>query len=209
MKRLEGLHVLIGGMEKSRICELALTAEAEGVAVLQLREKERPTREVLEITDSLRAILKKTTFIINDRADIALAVGADGVHLGQSDLPIEDARALLGEKAIIGISTGSVEEAIVAETAGANYIGFGHMFATRSKVKENQPRTPEELEAVITAVSIPVIAIGGITHQNLSSILIPGLGGVAVIGAISESADPRTTIRQFVNSLKKHHVAIA
>src|SRR5438067_379241 len=128
MKRIEGLHTIIGGPDKDRLYELARIAEAEGAAVVQLREKSRGTREVLEIADTLRNILHNTIFIINDRADIALAVGADGVHLGQDDLGIEDARALLGPDAIIGASTASVTEAIAAERSGANYIGFGHMF---------------------------------------------------------------------------------
>jgi thiamine-phosphate pyrophosphorylase len=208
MKSVEGLHVLIGGLEKSRMCELARIAEGEGAAVVQLREKERGTREVLDIADSLRAILKDTTFIINDRADIALAVGADGVHLGQDDLPIEDARELLGEKAIIGVSTGNLEEALQAERAGANYLGFGHMFATPSKLKINSPRTVEELRSVIAAISIPVIAIGGINESNLEDILTPGLGGVAVISAINSSKDPQSVIREFVARLKQYHAVV-
>src|SRR5439155_14622484 len=125
----------------------------------------------------------------------------DGVHLGQDDLPIEDARALLGPDAILGISTGSIEEAMSADRAGANYIGFGHMFATQSKVKSNEPRNIEELQRIVAAVSIPVIAIGGITTQNLSRVLLPGLGGVAVISAIHEAQDPRSTIREFVSKI--------
>ena len=209
MKQIEGLHAIIGGLEKARICELARIAEAEGAVVVQLREKTRPTREILAIADALRVILKNTAFIINDRADIALAVGADGVHLGQDDLPISAARALLGDDAIIGVSTCSVDEAIAGERSGANYLGFGHMFATRSKLKTTEPKTIEQLRAVIAAVSIPVIAIGGITMENISHIQEPALGGVAVISAISNAHDPRIVIREFIAKLKKHHAAIA
>jgi len=207
--RVEGLHVLIGGLEPLRACELARIAEEEGAAVVQLREKHRSTKEILDIADALRSILKKTGYIINDRADIAFAVGADGVHLGQKDLPIEEARFLLGENAIIGISTSNVAEAVAGERAGANYLGFGHMFATRSKVKATDPRSPEELHAVVSAVSIPVIAIGGITGRNVESILTTGLGGIAVIGAISNSQEPRQTIRNFISKVGEYHAAIA
>ena len=209
MKRIEGLHAIIGGLERDRLCELARIAEGEGAAVIQLREKSRSTREILEIADALRVILRHTAFIINDRADIALAVEADGVHLGQGDLPIEDVRKLLGSDAIIGVSTGNIEEAIAAERGGANYIGFGHMFATQSKVKTTLPRTSEELRSIVASVSIPVIAIGGITTENLSHVLVPGLGGVAVISAIVTAGDPRAVTKEFVAKLKEHHAVAA
>lgn len=209
MKSVTGLHVILGGMDRARLIELARIAEGEGAAVLQLREKTQATSQILTTADALRAILQKTSFIINDRADIALATGADGVHLGQDDLPIEAARSLLGPDALIGVSTSNVEEALVAEKRGANYIGFGHMFPTRSKEKPAAPRSLEELKAVIAAVSIPVIAIGGITPSNVQAIISPGLGGVAVIGAIASSEEPRAVIRQFVRMLERQNVAIS
>jgi len=208
MKNVAGLHIILGGLEFYRMCLLARIAEDEGAAVVQLREKLRPTSEVLKIADELRKIFCRATFIINDRADIALAVGADGVHLGQDDLPIADARNLLGENAIIGVSTSNIEQAMQAEGGGANYLGFGHMFPTRSKDKTSLPRTVEELQTVSLAVSIPVIAIGGIYFENLEDIIVPGLGGIAVISAIIEAENPREVIRKFVRRIEEQNAVI-
>jgi thiamine-phosphate pyrophosphorylase len=205
MKRIAGFHVLVGSTSDARAIELATFAREAGAAVVQLRDKFRSDEELLELASSLRGVIEDVTFIINDRVDIAHTVKADGVHLGQNDMPIGEAREVLGPDAIIGISTSTVEEALEAERAGANYIGFGHMFPTRSKEKSTAPKSLEELRAIVAAVSIPVIAIGGIMESNVRDILIPGLGGIAVIGAVSESDDSRGTIGNFVNLLEKHH----
>ncbi len=204
-----GLHVILGGNEFARTCELVRIAEAEGASVIQLRAKFRSVNEILPIADALRKIIQRAIFIINDRADIAHATGADGVHLGQDDLPIKEAQKLLGSNAIIGISTSNVEQAFEAERAGANYIGFGHMFPTRSKEKTSQPRSVDELREVIAAVTIPVIAIGGITTSNVEEILCPGLAGIAVISAVSDAENPTAVIRQFVRKLEEHHAITA
>ena len=209
MKSVEGLHVILDGSDFARTCALARIADAEGAAVVQLREKSRQMKEVLDIADALRKIVQRAVFIINDRADIALATGADGVHLGQDDLPIEAARDLLGSEAIIGVSTSNVEQAVDAERAGANYLGFGHMFPTRSKKKTSTPKSREELESVIAAVSVPVIAIGGISVPNMEGILCSGLGGIAVISAINDANNPAVVIRKFVKRLEKYHAISA
>jgi|ERR1700733_4103157 len=209
MKNVTGLHVILGGLEFDRTCELARIAEDEGAAVVQLREKSRSTGDVLKIADELRKIVTRAAFIINDRADITFAVGADGVHLGQDDLPIAHARGLLGLNAIIGVSTSNIEQALKAERVGANYLGFGHMFPTRSKEKTFAPRTSYELKKAISAVSIPVIAIGGITLENLDEILVPGLGGIAVISAFSGAENPREVIKKFVRRIEEQNAVIA
>ncbi len=209
MKSVEGLHVILGGNEFARTCELARIADAEGACVIQLREKSRPTSEILNIADALRKIVQRAVFIINDRADIALATGADGVHLGQDDLPIEEAHKLLGADTIIGVSTSNMEQAIEAERAGANYIGFGHMFPTRSKEKSSTPKLKEELQSVIATVTIPVIAIGGITTSKMDEIVCPGLGGIAVISAVSDAKNPAIVIREFVKRLEDYHAVTA
>jgi len=205
MNHIEGLHLLIGGTSDARAIEFATFARDEGAAVVQLRDKFRCDEELLPFAHTLRAILDGVTFIINDRADIAHAVNADGVHLGQNDMAIADARKLLGPDAIVGISTSNLVEALEAERAGSNYIGFGHMFPTLSKKKYTTPKSFEELRTVVAAVSIPVIAIGGISESNMNEILIPGLGGIAVIGAVNESGNPRNTIRNFVKMLEERH----
>ena len=201
--------MIVDGSDETRALELAEIAEQEHAAVLQLRDKTSPYEAMVRIGKMLRSILHDTIFIVNDDPEIARAVGAEGVHLGQEDMPIDKARTILGPNAIIGISTSSTEQALIAEQAEANYLGFGHMFPTRSKEKASRPRTRDELSAVIATVSIPVIAIGGIKEENVSEILIPGLGGIAVISAISTASKPRTTVRNFVRKLEEHRVTYA
>jgi thiamine-phosphate pyrophosphorylase len=194
MRDLSGLHVIVGG---ERAVELAALADRLGASVIQLREKEKPVGDVLHIADKIRHVVKRAAFIINDRADIALAAQADGVHLGQDDLPIEFARQLLGPDAIIGVSCGSLPEALEAQAAGANYIGFGHIYPTASKEKTSAPKSLEELSEVAAVLSIPLIAIGGITPLNAAPLLQAGASGIAVIGAIQHSDDPARTIKEF------------
>ncbi|HEY3874941.1 MAG TPA: thiamine phosphate synthase [Candidatus Kapabacteria bacterium] len=205
MKSLEGLHAIIGGASFERTLELARIADDEGAAVIQLREKSLPTAELLRMADAVRNVVHRAAFLVNDRADIAFAVGADGVHLGQDDLPAEVARKILGPNAIIGMSAPNVELAREAERNGVNYIGFGHMFPTNSKVKLSPPQSIDALQAVIDAIQIPVVIIGGIGMENIAQILVPNLGGVAIIRAIRDAVNPRETIRMLVRTLEDHH----
>lgn len=141
-------------------------------------------------------------FIVNDHPDIAMAVDADGVHLGQDDLPVEVARKLMGGSRIIGVSTHSVEQARAAQSAGADYIGFGPIFMTRTK--DAGPRQGiEGLRQVRKAVTLPVIAIGGINSGNLDEVLRAGADGVAVISAILAAPDPYETARGMVDRIQR------
>ncbi len=196
IRDLTGLHVIVGG---ERAVELAALADRLGASVIQLREKEKPVGDVLRIADEIRRVVKRAAFIINDRADIARAVSADGVHLGQDDLPIEYARKILGSDAIIGVSCGSTAGALSVQAAGANYVGFGHIYPTASKEKTTPPKGLEELFEVAAVLSVPVIAIGGITPLNAAPVLQAGASGIAVIGAIQHSDDPTRTIRELLS----------
>jgi thiamine-phosphate pyrophosphorylase len=145
-------------------------------------------------------------FIVNDHPDIAMAVEADGVHLGQDDLPVEVARKLMGGSRIIGVSTHSVEQARAAQSAGADYIGFGPIFTTRTK--DAGPRQGiEGLRQVRKAVTLPVIAIGGINSGNLDEVLKAGADGVAVISAILSAPDPYDTAREMVDRIQRMMVS--
>lgn len=206
MRELSGLHVIVSG---ERAIPLARLADELGASVIQLREKHLPTSEIILVADRIRSSISRACFIINDRTDVALAVGADGVHLGQDDLPIEHARALLGRGAIIGVSCGSLKESLLAERAGANYIGFGHMYPTASKRKEMPPRSLKELSEVTSTLSLPVIAIGGITSLNAAPLIEAGASGVAVIGALSGASDPRAAIEAMLFALKQAKPAVA
>ncbi len=153
---------------------------AAGIRWVQYREKEKTKRDVYLEAVALRELTQKSgaCLIINDYADIALAVEADGVHLGQDDLPLEEARKIMGRK-IIGVSTHSLAEAVDAEKIGADYIGFGPIFETVTK-EAGEPKGLGPLREVKASVRVPVIAIGGITVDTVDSVLGTGCDGVAV-----------------------------
>ena len=141
----------------------------------------------------------KVTFIVNDYIDIALAVGADGVHLGQEDMPVHEARKLMGRKKIIGISTHNLRQAINASEAGADYIGFGPMFHTNTK-EAGSPRGIRQLNQISSRIKIPIVAIGGITWENINEVLDAGAENVAVASGIL-SGDIKTNTVKFINEL--------
>ena len=170
---------------------------AGGVSVLQLRMKDRPADEFLRLALTAR---ERTTragclFIVNDRVDIALAARADGVHLGQDDLPLEAARPLVGEM-LIGISTHSLEQAEAAERGGADYIGFGPMFPTRTKETGYGSRGVAMLESVRRRVGIPIVAIGGITAENVARTWNSGADAAAMISYLTQSDDVTARVKE-------------
>ena len=169
---------------------LAALLEA-GVSILQLRVKSLPPVDFLELAKQARAVTRAhgCKLIINDRVDIALACGADGVHLGQDDLPLSAGRKLMGQK-IIGISTHDLDQARAAERAGADYIGFGPMFGTRTKATGYEARGPEMLQQIRRAVTLPIVAIGGITEDNVQEVWQAGADSVAIIGDVLHDNDP-------------------
>ena len=172
----------ICGLTSKEMSSLVLRA---GIKWIQYREKNKPRRDIYNEAALLRKLTTKfkASFIVNDHADIALAVNADGVHLGQEDLPLKEARKILGKTKIIGISTHSLEQAIEAEAGGADYVGFGPVFHTKTK-DAGKPKGIQMLKEVKKHVKIPVIAIGGITSENLQSVLDSGADAVAVASAI-------------------------
>lgn len=159
-----------------------------GVGIVQLREKNISTKDFYEKALKVKEICKNygALFIINDRLDIAQAVGADGVHLGQSDMPIEEARKILKDKFLIGATARNIEEAKRAELLGADYIGSGAIFGTSTKDNAKKLEM-EELKKIVASVKIPVFAIGGININNVGSLKNIGLQGIcAVSGILSE-----------------------
>ena len=161
-----------------------------GATFIQLREKEldqeRFLREAIEIKELCNRY--KIPLVINDNVDIALQMGADGVHVGQSDMEACDVRALLGTGKILGVSAQTVEQAVLAETWGADYLGVGAMFHTGSKADADAVSF-ETLKAICTAVRIPVIAIGGISQDNILQLAGSGICGIAVISALFAEKD--------------------
>jgi len=161
-----------------------------GAKIVQLRAKNLSPRDFLELARQARTLTRSSgcRLIINDRADIALACDADGVHLGQEDLPLQAARKILGEK-IIGISTHDIEQAIEAEHAGADYIGFGPMFGTTTKATGYASRGVEMLRQIRAAVKLPIVAIGGIKEENVQEVWRAGADSAAIISDILGAAD--------------------
>lgn len=177
---------------RGRPAERVLAALLEaGVSILQLRVKSLPPVDFLELAKQARAVTRAhgCKLIINDRVDIALACGADGVHLGQDDLPLRAGRKLMGQK-IIGISTHDLDQARAAERDGADYIGFGPMFGTRTKATGYEARGPEMLQQIRRAVTLPIVAIGGITEDNVQEVWQAGADSAAIIGDVLHDNDP-------------------
>ncbi len=168
------------------------------ISVVQLRAKKYSSRALLQVAKKIAGIAEEYSalFIVNDRLDVALAAGAQGVHLGQDDLPITYARQIAGPEFIIGQSTHSIEEAQKAGSDGADYIGFGAMYKTSTKSDVTKPQGPGNLARVVKAVSIPVIAIGGISLDHLPEIAKTGAAGAAVISALCSAEDVRATAKQ-------------
>ncbi|MCD1295127.1 thiamine phosphate synthase [Methanocella sp. CWC-04] len=171
--------------------ELARRAIAGGADVIQLRDKEKSGKELTGYALEISRIAKKAgvLFIVNDRLDIALISGAGGVHLGQDDIPAVLARKIAPPGFIIGVSTGTVEEAIKAEQDGADYIGVGPVYTTSSKIDAGPVCGIGLLKEIKSRVSIPVVAIGGINKNNLTETLDTGVDGVAVISAVVSQED--------------------
>lgn len=156
-----------------------------GVSLIQLREKNTTTREFYDLALKVKKITDKynTPLIINDRLDIALAIDADGLHIGPDDIPINVARKLLGPDKILGASTSSLNEALEAQSQGADYLGVGAMFPTKTK-KDTESVNLNELEQIKSSVRIPVVGIGGINETNAKKIINTGADGIAVVSAI-------------------------
>jgi thiamine-phosphate pyrophosphorylase len=166
--------------------------------MVQLREKDASSREFYEIACAVRRITeaRRAPLVINDRLDIALAVGAAGLHIGQSDLPLEAARKIAGNRLFIGVSAGTVEEALSAQAGGADYLGVGAVFPTGSKVDAGDAIGIERLAAICSAVDIPVVGIGGIGPQNAEAVIKAGAAGIAVISAILSQPDIQAAAEQ-------------
>jgi thiamine-phosphate pyrophosphorylase len=175
-----------------------------GATMIQLREKVWPVGRIVETARRLKAITHPAgiPLIVNDRVDVALAVEADGVHVGHDDLPVADARRLMGPERIVGASAGSVAEAVQAEADGADYVAVGSIFGTTSKPDAGEPVGPEILSHIRAAVRIPIVAIGGVTHANAGEAIRSGAHGVAVISAVVGADDVREAARRLAEIVR-------
>lgn len=178
----------LGGRALAEVTDEIL---AGGATFLQLREKELKGEALLAQARALKAVAARhhVPFVVNDDVEVALAVDADGVHVGQDDIMGRDIRALIGPDRILGISANTVDTAVAAQKAGADYIGVGAVFGTTTK-KDAKNLTVEQLRAICNAVDIPVVAIGGISADNILALRGSGVDGVAVVSAIFAQPDP-------------------
>ena len=197
------LYVLIdGGQSADEFRRLASSLIAAGVDVLQLRDKRLSDRELLDHARLLRSLTEgsKTLFIMNDRPDLAALARADGVHLGQDEISVKDAQAIVGPQALVGVSAHSIEQARQAVLDGANYLGVGPTFPSATKQFSQYPGV-DLLRAVAAEIRLPAFAIGGICLENLGEVLATGFTRVAVCGAISSAADPAAAARELAAAL--------
>ena len=192
-----------GLMSTDTIEECVEQALAGGCTVIQLREKDCSSREFFELAKRVKTITDAAgaPLIINDRADIALAVGAAGVHVGQSDLPAHIVRKIVGPDAIVGVSASTLEEAVQAEKDGADYLGVGAMYATATK-DDAEIVTLEELKAIRAAVSIPIVVIGGINLSTIPNFKGMGIDGLAVVSAVVAQKDIAGAARGLIKAFR-------
>lgn len=163
-----------------------------GVTIVQIREKEIPTRDFYNLAIEVKKITDKydIPLIVNDRIDVAISIKAEGVHIGQSDLPADVVRSIIGDEKILGVSAATIEKAKEAEKAGADYIGSGAIYPT--KTKETSCITMDYLKKIVDNVNIPVIAIGGLDKNNIDKKLInTGIKGISIVSAIMNNDNPK------------------
>jgi len=178
---------------------------AAGLPAVQVREKDLPPADVVRLCRALRPLTaaRGALLIVNDRADIALAVGADGVQRTSASLSVEDMRAAVDKRARIGASVHSLDEAMAAATAGAEWLFFGPVYDTPSKRRYGPPQGLAALERVASAVAVPVIAIGGVTPERVKEVRAAGARGVAAISAILSAASPADQTKRFLEALDR------
>ncbi|UCF95549.1 MAG: thiamine phosphate synthase [Desulfobacterales bacterium] len=201
MQRVDYSVYLVTDRDLSRgrtTLEIVQAAARGGATCVQLREKKCSTREFIEQAISVKDFLhaQGIALIINDRVDVAQAVNADGVHLGQTDMPLATAQAILRDSMIIGISAESLADAVQAEKGGADYIGVSPIFDTPTKTDTAPPLGLEGLREIRRAVRIPLVGIGGLNQKNAADVIRNGADGVAVVSAIVAADDPEAAARE-------------
>ncbi len=206
MKNIGVLHVITDTTVQSKythpqLTELAIQGSAD---TIQFRHKNGTTRELIQIAQQMQTVCANhdVPLIVNDRADIALAVGASGTHFGQDDMPVAIGRKILSTETIIGASARTEEKMLEAITEGADYIGFGPIYQTSSKPDAETPKGLERLQRMCEIAKCPVIAIGGITLQTAAAVINAGAHGIAVISAVCSQPDPIAATQNLMNEIQ-------
>lgn len=202
---VRGLYVIVdpAACAGRGVLDVARLALEGGARVLQWRDKQRDKGDQLGDARAIAALCRDAgaIFIVNDHADLALACGAGGVHLGQRDLPISAVRPIVGKAMIIGVSSNNAAEARAAERAGADYVAIGAIFSTRSKTN-TRPADLDRIREVNAAVRVPVVAIGGIDASNIRGVIEAGADAAAVISAVCAADDPRAAARELTSAFE-------
>jgi thiamine-phosphate pyrophosphorylase len=206
MKKIGRLHIITDTELQDHFShvELARMAIAGGADTIQFRQKSGATRKMIETARQIKQLCTNSgvTFIVNDRLDVAIASDSDGVHLGQDDFPIPLAREILGENKIIGGSAITLEEARKCLDESADYVGFGPVYPTTSKVDAGSVTGIDLMKEVIDKVPLPLIAIGGVNKDNIPEVIRAGAHGIAVISAVCCQKDPEKATRELFRALK-------
>jgi thiamine-phosphate pyrophosphorylase len=207
MKNIGVLHVITDTTLQSRFThtELAELAIQGGADTVQFRQKQGTTRELIAIAEAMRTVCEqhKVPLIVNDRADIALAVGATGAHFGQDDMPVSIGRRILSAESIIGASARTEEKILEAITEGADYIGFGPIYGTTSKADAEMAKGLERLRRMCDIAACPVIAIGGIGIETAGDVIRAGAHGIAVISAVCAHPEPHIATQALLNEIQE------
>ncbi len=206
MKNIGVLHVITDTTLQSRFthAELAELAIQGGADTVQFRQKQGTTRELVATAQAMQSVCDahKVPLIVNDRADIALAVGATGTHFGQDDMPVSIGRRILPAETIIGASARTEEKILEAITEGADYIGFGPIYGTTSKADAETAKGLERLRWMCDIAACPVIAIGGIGIKTAGDVIRAGAHGIAVISAVCAHPEPQTATQALLNEIQ-------
>ena len=206
MKNIGVLHIITDTTLQSRFthAELAELAIQGGADTVQFRQKQGTTRELVATAQAMQSVCDahKVPLIVNDRADIALAVGATGAHFGQDDMPVSIGRRILPAETIIGASARTEEKILEAITEGADYIGFGPIYGTTSKPDAEMAKGLERLRRMCDIAACPVIAIGGIGIETAGDVIRAGAHGIAVISAVCAHPEPQTATQALLNEIQ-------
>jgi thiamine-phosphate pyrophosphorylase len=196
--RLSGFYFVTDrGLSKNGILQDARQAVEAGACAVQYRDKSASTKEMLDTAFKLRKICKSIPLIINDRVDVAFVSNADGVHLGQDDMPLTLARKILGRSKIIGATAHNLQEALRAKKGGADYLGVSPIFRTRTKPDAGRPAGLEALRVISSRVDIPLVAIGGINLNNAQAVISAGADSLCAMSALYRGRGVSAAIRQF------------
>ena len=203
MKKIGRLHVITDVVLQDRFSHSALAqmAVAGGADTIQFRQKEGSTRALIETAIAMKHACGDVPLIVNDRVDVAIAAEADGVHLGQDDFPIKKARDLLGEDAVIGGTAKTLSQARRCIEQGADYIGFGPIYATGSKSDAGMVKGLEDLREMVNGVRMPIIAIGGIRIENAGEVIRAGAHGIAVISSVCCQSNPKEATQRLMDQI--------